>query len=63
MASKKKQKIKGHCNICNSDIIFEWTEPDDVMFIYGMVKLMTNFARKTNKCGCSLIKIINKEAE
>lgn len=56
------KRITGHCNICNSDIIFEWTETEDLKIVYDMMKLMTNYVRDTNKCICSLMKIIKKEA-
>lgn len=55
------KRITGHCNTCNSDIIFEWTEPEDMKLIYHMTGLMENFAKETGRCACSLIKITNKE--
>lgn len=59
----KEKKITGHCNICGSDIIFEWSEPKDFEFIYKMIGLMENHIKDTNRCACSLMKIIKTEAE
>lgn len=56
------KKITGHCNICGSDIIFEWSEPKDFKVIYEMISLMENHIKGTNRCVCSLINIIKKEA-
>ena len=58
-----ENKITGHCNICNSDICFEWDTEEELIFIYDLMRKIENFTKKTGKCACSIMKNIIKEAE